>query len=329
MLVDGGPSGVYEDVLRPRLEKLCRRHGLVRTLDVVCISHIDQDHIVGILRLLTELRRAHRDSGEPPFQIERLWHNSVEELVDSVEPQLAASVEQAILLARGDLAVCASYNQGRDARDLAASLGLGGNPPFNAPITQGSKTSVHGLDITAIGPSRAALDALARKWQAAKKKKHKEIVAAAYEDPSVPNLSSIAIHLKHGQHSALLTGDARGDHLLSGLEQAGFVDKNSVLKVDVLKLPHHGSQNNVEPEFFRRVQARHYVISADGIKHDHPGEDTLEWLVSSRSDDEEYSVHLTNSIPKAEKKLQQLHKGRSFHVKVAPAMLKACVIDLE
>lgn len=329
MLVDGGPSGVYEDVLRPRLKKLPRQHGLVRTLDVVCISHIDQDHIVGILRLLTEVRRAHRDPGGPPFQIERLWHNSIEKLVDSVEPQLAASVEQAILLAKDDLAVCASFNQGRDARDLAASLGLGGNLPFNAPITQGSKTSIHGLDVTAIGPSRAALAALARKWRAAKKKKRKEIVAAAYEDPSIPNLSSIAFHIKFGQHSALMTGDARGDRLLSGLEQAGLVDKNSVLKVDVLKLPHHGSQNNVEPEFFRRVQARHYVISADGIKHDHPSEDTLEWLVKSRSDADRYTVHLTNSIPKAEKKLQELRKGRCFQVEVAPAVLKACVIEFE
>jgi beta-lactamase superfamily II metal-dependent hydrolase len=328
MLVDGGPSGVYEEVLKPRLEKLSRAGGMARILDVVCISHIDQDHIVGVLRLLTEIRRAQRDPQGPSFQIKRLWHNSVEELVDEVEPMLSASVVQAIRLAGNDVAVCASYNQGRDARDLAVALGLGGNLPFDSPITQGCKTAVHGLDVTAIGPSRAALAALARKWRAAKKNEPRNVVVAAYEDPSIPNLSSIAIHLKYGQHSVLMTGDARGDHLLSGLEQVGLLKKDCVLNVDVLKLPHHGSQNNVEPEFFRRVQAHHYVISADGIKHDHPNEDTLEWLVSSRSEHDRYTIHLTNAIPKAEKKLQELNRGRSFLVDVAPASAKACVIEL-
>ena len=43
----------------------------------------------------------------------------------------------------------------------------------------------------------------------------------------------------------LLTGDARGDDVLAGLREAGLL-RRSPLHVDVLKLPHHGSDRNVE-----------------------------------------------------------------------------------
>ena len=62
----------------------------------------------------------------------------------------------------------------------------------------------------------------------------------------------------------LLTGDARGDHVLDGLEQAGLLDAQGRVHVSVLKMPHHGSIRNVDGEFLRSVTADTYVISADG-----------------------------------------------------------------
>ena len=61
----------------------------------------------------------------------------------------------------------------------------------------------------------------------------------------------------------LLTGDARDDHILAGLDEAGIA-KDGKTHVDILKLPHHGSIRNMRPEFFERVTADHYVISANG-----------------------------------------------------------------
>ncbi|HYO70712.1 MAG TPA: hypothetical protein VEU33_31995 [Archangium sp.] len=65
--------------------------------------------------------------------------------------------------------------------------------------------------------------------------------------------------------------------------------------MDVLKLQHHGSVRNVTPEFFERVVADHYVISANG-KHDNPDVETLEMLAEARGD-AKYTLHLT--FPKA------------------------------
>ncbi|QBE66757.1 hypothetical protein EWM63_30455 [Pseudoduganella lutea] len=99
------------------------------------------------------------------------------------------------------------------------------------------------------------------------------------------NLSSLVLVVtargSHGRRARmLLTGDARGDHVLAGLEEAGMLDAEGRVFFDLLKVPHHGSDRNLEPAFFERVQARHYVISADG-RHDNPSADTLVWIAAA------------------------------------------------
>ncbi len=312
MLIDGGPDGVYESTLRPYLLGL--PHPI--TLEVACVTHVDDDHIQGILALLQELRRKRRDQLPELVRIKRLWHNSVDELLDRADPGLVASTQDVLDQARADPAVGASYNQGRTVRDDAVYLGLEGNVPFNAPVVSGATAGVAGLTVTIVSPGQKALDQLATRWRAAKQKKDPAAIAQAFVDRSVPNLSSIAMHVRHGTHSVLLLGDARGDHVLRGLEHANLLSPGGTLNVDVLQLPHHGSENNVEPEFFGRIRAHHYVVSADGVKHHHPSENTLRWLVESREAADDYEIHFTNHIAFALEFLDGLQRGRAMSIDV-------------
>ena len=66
------------------------------------------------------------------------------------------------------------------------------------------------------------------------------------------------------------------------------------MHVDVLKGPHHGSDRNVEPIFFSRITADHYVFSGNG-EHGNPERETLQMLLEERGD-EDYTVHLTYPI---------------------------------
>lgn len=91
----------------------------------------------------------------------------------------------------------------------------------------------------------------------------------------------------------LLTGDARDDHILAGLDAAAIA-KDGKTHVDILKLPHHGSIRNIRAEFFEHVTADHYVISADG-RHGNPETDTLELIADGRADDD-FTIHLTNRV---------------------------------
>jgi hypothetical protein len=212
-------------------------------------------------------------------------------------------------------------------RDDAVALGLVGNKPFNAPLLQGASASVDGLDVTVVAPDTPALDKLASRWKKAKKKKDPSVITASYTDGSIPNLSSIVLLVRQGGRSALLTGDARGDRVLAGLRASSLLDPEPV-HVRLLKLPHHGSERNVTPDFFQSITADHYVVSADGIKHHHPHEDTLRSLVESRAVRDEYVVHLTNPVPFALNVLHELHVGRRFSVNVRAETDSGVVIEL-
>jgi hypothetical protein len=130
-------------------------------------------------------------------------------------------------------------------------------------------------------------------------KKHKDPKAAlaAFVDQSVPNLSSIVVLAELGGKKMLLTGDARGDKILEGMQLVGLIENDRKLHVDILKVPHHGSDNNMETSFFERVTADHYVFSGNG-EHGNPERTTLQMLLEARGDDGHYQIHLTYPVDK-------------------------------
>src|SRR3954469_7874325 len=76
IVVDGGPSTVYAKHLKPRLLELKKSRVADATkplvIGLMMISHIDDDHINGILALLRELD-AQRGKRPLPFQIDDFW----------------------------------------------------------------------------------------------------------------------------------------------------------------------------------------------------------------------------------------------------------------
>lgn len=328
MLVDGGPSQVYETSLRERLSRLAPDGQGVPRIDVACLSHVDDDHTVGLLRLLGQIQHARDDQEADPFAVQRVWFNSVEELVDRHEAGLSASTQELVDRASTESsAVRASYNQGRALRDAAARLGLEGNHPIDGPLVTGEEATLDQLHVTVVAPDETALADLTERWLAARQLQDPGVISSAYSDGSVPNLSSIVLLLTHRGRTALLTGDARGDRILAGLRDTGLLD-GGPLHVDLLKLPHHGSNRNVESDFFEQIHADHYVISADGVKHHHPSEETLEMLVGSRAPDDEYTIHLTNRIDFADDTLAELRDHHRFEVEVRSPADLALVIEV-
>jgi hypothetical protein len=148
-----------------------------------------------------------------------------------------------------------------------------------------------GLSFVVVGPAGDRLDDLHEAWERdVRRRPPTEAKVAAYLDGSVYNLSSIVMLAQLKRKRMLLTGDARGDDILDGLRSAGLL-KRAPLHVDVLKLPHHGSDRNVETDFFRRIVADHYFVSGDGT-HGNPETATLQMISDSREDDD-FVVHMT------------------------------------
>jgi hypothetical protein len=318
VLIDGGPSKVYKPHLKPRLADIrkARRLGDNDPLpvDLMMVSHIDDDHVNGILELTKELIVTQSARRPLPLKIRGLWHNTFDDVIGNSPKELRSAVTAqfgaASLSGEPDVEgldpavamVLASLEQGVRLRDDARKLKLSLNPHHNGrmvmvdgkakPIDMG-----RGLTFTVVGPMQAELVALQKehdawlKQQAAKKTR---AALASFTDSSAANLSSIVVLAAAGGKRMLLTGDARGDKIIQGLEMARVLKPGGTLHVDVLKMPHHGSDRNMEPSFLERVTADHYVFSGDG-EHGNPERATFDMLLQARGD-ADYAVHLTYPV---------------------------------
>ncbi len=324
ILIDGGPSRVYEPHLKPRLEAIRAARGLTAsqplTVDLMMVSHVDDDHINGILELTGELVQA-KDARQPlPLKIRSFWHNTFDDIIGKNPAELRAAVTAAFGAASlsGDpdvdgldpstAKVLASIGQGIRLRDDARKLSLRMNPEFDGRLVMatadGAPVSVgKGLSFIVAGPMKPEIAALQKDHDEFLKKEKAErnkASLASFTDTSVPNLSSIVVLADAGGKRVLLTGDARGDKIIEGLELVKALKPRATLHVDVLKMPHHGSDRNMERSFLERIVADHYVFSGDG-EHGNPERATLDMLRQARAG-AKYAIHLTYPIAEIDEK---------------------------
>ena len=299
-LIDGGPNRVYLEFLKPRLLQLAAARGQSRLkLDLTMVSHIDDDHIAGLLDLAEEI-----ENQDAPVEIELLWHNSLEGLLENKIEKPSAGVTAAIRSTfpvtedSGNpwmMKVLASVPQGQELHAFAQRRGIIDrmNEPYQPLILADPKVApadIEGLSLTVICPAAEEVENLRKKWV----KLRKEGITADYNDRSPYNLSSIVVLATYDGKSMLLTGDARGDLILEGLAQRNLL-VNGKMHVDLLKLPHHGSNNNVELDFFRNITADVYVVSGDHVRFPNPNQQAMEWLLKARGNDN-YTVYCTYEL---------------------------------
>jgi len=323
VLIDGGPDGVWDDALRPRLDQIRTERNLddgqPLQIALMMVSHLDADHITGILKLMRLLAAA---DGKAPYNVKRAWVNTFDDLTGEKAAgasfgaadiaSLPASPLGAALAQTNSGIELASVGQGRELRNLINELILQGNQPFNDLATVDSPknpATIKGLKLTVVGPSKKNVEALRADWAKNVKPKLKEAKnaeVADYVDKSVYNLSSIIVLAEIDGKRILLTGDGRGDHTLAGLKEKGFLDANGKMEVDILKLPHHGSERDVKIDYFQSIRAKHYVISANG-KFSNPDLPTLKMISDARKGDDDFTIWLTN--PTNEFELPEIGKG--------------------
>lgn len=318
ILIDGGPTkSGYREVLLPRLTEIKEQFSqdAPLPLEMMMVSHIDDDHIDGLLALTADMLDRVQDGEEAPFAIRTLWFNSFDDLLDNDDEEVFSALTAKVRAAGVDAplpgfgqpdrygaAVIASVGQGRRLRADAAGLDIPVNAPFQGlvMVTDAADRRVDygdGLQLTIVAPDEARIRALQKKWsdevRASLSEERLADVASAggSRDTSVANLSSIVVLAEAAGKRILLTGDALDVDIVEGLASAGLLN-NGTCHVDVLKLPHHGSDRNVSAEFFAAVTADHYVVSGDG-RHGNPEMHTLELLEASRGDSDQYQVHLT------------------------------------
>ena len=198
-LIDGGRGASFETQAWPVLQDLAKAN---KPIDLLVVSHIDADHISGILWLLKIVAAwavydyQTTEGGNPSFPkpavsrpptIARLWHNSwraqLDELADPVEAYLARvnfGLETTIA-DRSDLSD-AALKAIEGVEDLAESIPQGvellrivddqtpipRNTPFDDLVLLEDPPHVESLgaaELTVIGPAKKHLRALQDEWR--------------------------------------------------------------------------------------------------------------------------------------------------------------------
>lgn len=280
VLIDGGPSGVWKDTLRPRLDALRADPAYGADdgplpMPLVVVSHVDDDHINGVIELFEKVD----DTSESLASVGGLWHNGLHvltsnELVDATLEADPPSEAAAVL---------ASYPQGERLEVLANGIPVPMNGDFGglvvAPSPGAPLPHVGDMTLRVVAPDADRLQALLDDWRKdlERRREKPDASLASFDDDSIPNLSSIVILAECGGKRILLTGDARGDYLVDSLKRAGL-EFTFDEPLDVLKVPHHGSAHQ-DPAFLDAVRAR-VVLTSVGEDNDygHPAARTLALL---------------------------------------------------
>jgi beta-lactamase superfamily II metal-dependent hydrolase len=350
ILCDGGRSTSMRQNVRDELAKL---RTAKQKLDVVYVSHVDQDHITGVLALLQDeldwrihdhrvkngITKNPPKAPRPP-EIKTVWHNAFRDQVDKnkvtqIESLLAAAVptlngtgvrklEQAAL-ELGDLGLAVSdalkVSQliGPDLLNIPVNKlpGQGGEPKLLMQRKNQPAFKLGSLSITIVGPGNEELKNLAKGWntwlkansatvkeiRAQKKKRVEEFSNGTlngevfdlrdwngipdFKGVTTPNIASLMLMVEEPGKKAgtlkrvLLTGDGQQDFILEGLEETGFTPKGGTIHLDVLKVQHHGSENNLDAKFCRRVSADNYVFCGNGA-HGNPETTVIQHIFDSR-----------------------------------------------
>jgi hypothetical protein len=301
ILIDGGPSGVYQPYLSKELQRIAGEGGQI---DLMVLTHVDNDHVLGLLELMQELK-SQRQSGRPEMiHVQEVWHNAFRRLLPEAGSE-ADRLESTILAQEGKNPLAGEeWAMENPATAEAMEFGIGEGVllqmanellqiPRNTRFPQELATlenarrpeRIASLRLWLLGPSSANLEELRKKWMhwldaQAGRVAFDFATPLVEPDDSVNNLSSIMLLAEASGRSILLAGDGRSKDILQGLECIGKLPPGGILSVDVMKVPHHGSARNADAELFDRVLAARYVFSADG-KNGNPDWQTLLWLLDA------------------------------------------------
>lgn len=288
---EASPFRVLIDAGTPPTETIVRKRILdlpedERHLELMIVTHIDTDHIGGVLKLLTD----------PPagFDVGDFWFNDRRHLQQAPDSHLGA-IDGEILGQQLD-ELQWKWNEGFG--NGLVMVGDGGDLPVVE--LEG------GMKLTLLSPGSVETAALKTAWlkelddneldpespdypEELAEKMHRKGVAlpstlgdedtesveelASHqftEDDSAANGSSIAVLAEHDGRSCLLTGDAVPSALIRSIRRLLASRHETTLHVDAVKLPHHGSQNNLSTELLDCVVSPRWLFSTNGMQHHHP-----------------------------------------------------------
>ena len=89
-------------------------------------------------------------------------------------------------------------------------------------------------------------------------------------DGSEPNGSSISFLAEYGGKAVIFAGDAHAPQLEAAVRRLCAQRGIDTLRIDGLKMAHHGSRRNNSFELLQALDCKRYLLSSNGSRHHHP-----------------------------------------------------------
>lgn len=291
VLIDGGPIGAWS-ALEAQVRSLPAGD---RRIELVVLTHVDTDHVDGLVRLFAE-------PPPWPFTVRDVWFNGWRHL------------EQAHGLLGGRQGEFLSALLARRLDEDRWNGAFGGGPVVvrdDAPLPRIELPD--GLSLTLLSPTPLKLERMRKAWKKDMRDFDAGDLDAAWEvlagrrqylpsegllgstpeldellekqsrpDNTAANGSSIAFlaELAGTGKSCLFLADAHPDVVCASLRRLLDERGEDTLHVDAVKVSHHGSKANTTDELMSLVRARSYLVSTNGGTFGHPDEEALQRIVA-------------------------------------------------
>ncbi|MGH2664773.1 ComEC/Rec2 family competence protein [Flavobacterium sp.] len=271
ILIDGGTGGTKAHI-KELLEALPSGE---RIIELLVVTHIDRDHIEGILSLLEE--------NDLPCVIKSVWFNGWPHLLENKSVEFFGAVQGERLTAailkhklpwnthfEGNAVVVPEEGElprlildgGMEIillspmfENLAKLRDAWEDEVKKAGLDPGYGAQVHNVvdgDVQSFGvPEIPDVENLAQE--------------EFKEDSAPANGSSIAFIAKYNGTAVLLTGDSHPGVISRSLNRLG-----EQIPFKLVKLSHHGSKGNTSPELMEQFDCNRFVISTNGSIYHHP-----------------------------------------------------------
>lgn len=270
ILVDGGVSATYVDLksgypmpgdLKSKLASLKSKH---EHIDLLIITHIDDDHIGGLLEWFSH------DFPDKSL-LREVWFNDniLVPSFRSTNNSKANAISLKCLLDEHGVSYKNVISQGQAyLYNWGKIIVLAPNVKYHNKIAKALQKTLDQRNMTDNSGSddyRISIDELMeRKWKI---------------NLSDANKASIAFLLttREGENNLLL-GDADINTVIHSIKELGY-SKDNKLMCELIKLPHHGSKNNYTDKFLEVVATKNFVVSTDGSIFGHPDKEVIAHLI--------------------------------------------------
>lgn len=249
ILIDGGNETSY---LIRELNSIKNKGEFI---DLLIITHHDDDHIAGIINILKQVDK--EIFGEKKDFIKRVLFNSPKLIQGKITPS-----NDRLL----------SYKQALETEELLIAI----ETNWKEIITNESNPiCFDDLSLTFLSPTKNDLDLYSEDngaflsrhlrcdWNESMTKLEKYIDDDS-QDTSLSNKSSIVILVESEEKKILLTGDVTPDRFSLIMNELSVKNEGAPIVLDYLKLPHHGSYRNLNQNILSLIDCQNFIITTNG-----------------------------------------------------------------